>query len=201
MRVLTVVGARPNFVKIAPIMAELAEYPYVTTTLVHTGQHYDAEMSDTFFEHLDIPSPDVNLKVGAGGAVVQIAEIMTSLEPVIVRVRPDVVVVVGDVNSTVAGALTAVKLGCRLAHVEAGLRSFDRSMPEEVNRSVDRCDVGPAAYHGAGGKREPAREGVPPERIHFVGNVMIDTLFGIGSGQPVEHPRSAGPRGRDLRGR
>ncbi|HEV3351079.1 MAG TPA: UDP-N-acetylglucosamine 2-epimerase, partial [Methylomirabilota bacterium] len=134
MKLVAVVGARPNFVKIAPILAELGEYPYVSTTLVHTGQHYDAKMSDSFFANLEIPKPDVNLKVQSTGAVTQIAEIMTRLEPVLESVRPDVVVVVGDVNSTVAAAVTAVKLGRPVAHVEAGLRSFDRTMPEEVNR-------------------------------------------------------------------
>ncbi len=176
MRVLAVVGARPNFVKIAPIMAELAQHSYVATTLVHTGQHYNAEMSDTFFEHLEIPRPDVNLKVGAAGAVGQIAEIMTKLDPVIVRVRPDVVVVVGDVNSTVAGALTAVKLGCRLAHVEAGLRSFDRSMPEEGNRVLTDSVSDLLLTTEPGARENLLREGVGAERIEFVGNVMIDTL-------------------------
>jgi UDP-N-acetylglucosamine 2-epimerase (non-hydrolysing) len=175
--VLAVVGARPNFVKIAPILAELAEYPYVSTTLVHTGQHYDAQMSDAFFANLEIPRPDVNLKVQSSSAVTQIADIMTRLEPVLDRARPDVVVVVGDVNSTVAAALTAVKLGRPVAHVEAGLRSFDRSMPEEVNRVLTDSvsdllfTTEPAANDNL------AREGVSGDRIHFVGNVMIDTLF------------------------
>ncbi len=177
MRVLAVVGARPNFVKIAPILAELAEYPYVSTTLVHTGQHYDALMSDAFFANLEIPRPDVNLKVQSSSAVTQIADIMTRLEPVLDRARPDVVVVVGDVNSTVAAALTAVKLGCPVAHVEAGLRSFDRSMPEEVNRVLTDAvsdllfTTEPAANDNL------TREGVSDDRVHFVGNVMIDTLF------------------------
>jgi UDP-N-acetylglucosamine 2-epimerase (non-hydrolysing) len=177
VRVLAVVGARPNFVKIAPILAELAEYPYVSTTLVHTGQHYDAQMSDAFFANLEIPRPDVNLKVQSSSAVTQIADIMTRLEPVLDRARPDVVVVVGDVNSTVAAALTAVKLGCPVAHVEAGLRSFDRSMPEEVNRVlIDAVSdllftTEPAANDNL------AREGVSNDKVHFVGNVMIDTLF------------------------
>jgi UDP-N-acetylglucosamine 2-epimerase (non-hydrolysing) len=177
MRILAVVGARPNFVKIAPILAELAEYPYISTTLVHTGQHYDARMSDAFFANLDIPRPDVNLKVQASGAVTQIADIMTRLEPVVEGCRPDIVLVVGDVNSTVAAALTAVKVGRPVAHVEAGLRSFDRSMPEEVNRVLTDAvsdllfTTEPAAHDNL------TREGVPGERIHFVGNVMIDTLF------------------------
>jgi UDP-N-acetylglucosamine 2-epimerase (non-hydrolysing) len=177
VKILAVVGARPNFVKIAPILAELAAYPYVSTTLVHTGQHYDVEMSEAFFANLDIPRPDVNLKVHSSGAVTQIADIMTRLEPVLEGSRPDVIVVVGDVNSTVAAALTGVKLGRPVAHIEAGLRSFDRSMPEEINRVLtdavsDRLfTTEPAANENL------AREGVPAEKVHFVGNVMIDTLF------------------------
>ncbi|MGH7301092.1 MAG: non-hydrolyzing UDP-N-acetylglucosamine 2-epimerase [Candidatus Rokuibacteriota bacterium] len=177
MKILAVVGARPNFVKIAPIMAELAEYPYLETTLVHTGQHYDARMSDSFFANLEIPRPDVNLKVQAPGAVSQIAEIMTRIEPVIERLRPDVVVVVGDVNSTVAATLAAVKAGRPVAHVEAGLRSFDRSMPEEVNRVLTDAvsDLLFTTEPSAG--ENLVREGIAAERIHFAGNVMIDTLF------------------------
>lgn len=177
MKLVAVVGARPNFVKIAPILAELGEYPYVSTTLVHTGQHYDAKMSDSFFANLEIPKPDVNLKVQSTGAVTQIAEIMTRLEPVLESVRPDVVVVVGDVNSTVAAAVTAVKLGRPVAHVEAGLRSFDRTMPEEVNRlltdSISELlfTTEPAANENL------EREGIARDKVHFVGNVMIDTLF------------------------
>jgi len=177
VRVLAVVGARPNFVKIAPILAELAEYPYVSTTLVHTGQHYDAQMSDAFFANLEIPRPDVNLKVQSSSAVTQIADIMTRLEPVVDRARPDVVVVVGDVNSTVAAALTAVKLGRRVAHVEAGLRSFDRSMPEEVNRVLTDAVSDLLFTTEAAANDNLAREGVSGDKVHFVGNVMIDTLF------------------------
>ena len=177
MKVLAVVGARPNFVKIAPIMAELAEYPYIRTTLVHTGQHYDAKMSDSFFANLEIPRPDTNLKVQAAGASVQSAEIMTRLEPVLERVHPDVVLVVGDVNSTVAATLTAVRMGRPVAHVEAGLRSFDRRMPEEVNRIVTDSISDLLFTTEPSGDENLIREGVAPERIHFVGNVMIDTLF------------------------
>jgi UDP-N-acetylglucosamine 2-epimerase (non-hydrolysing) len=177
MKVLAVVGARPNFVKIAPIMAELAEYPYIATTLVHTGQHYDAKMSDSFFANLEIPRPDVNLKVHASGAVSQIAEIMTRIEPVIEKTHPDVVVVVGDVNSTVAATLAAVKLGRPVAHVEAGLRSFDRTMPEEVNRILTDSVSDLLFTTEPSADENLAREGVPAERVHFVGNVMIDTLF------------------------
>lgn len=177
MRVVVVAGARPNFVKVAPILAELTEYPYVSTTLVHTGQHYDAQMSDAFFANLDIPRPDVNLKVAGGGAVTQMADIMTRLEPVLVGARPDVVVVVGDVTSTVAAALTTVKLGYPLAHVEAGLRSFDRTMPEEVNRVVTDAVSDLLFTTEPAGNENLAREGVDPDKVHFVGNVMIDTLF------------------------
>lgn len=177
MKILAVVGARPNFVKIAPIVAELSRYPYVSTTLVHTGQHYDARMSDDFFANLEIPKPDVNLKVQASGAILQIAEIMTRLEPVLVSVQPDIVVVVGDVNSTVAATLTAVKVGQPVAHVEAGLRSFDRTMPEELNRVLTDAvsDVLFTTEMSAG--ENLAREGIAAEKIHFVGNVMIDTLL------------------------
>ncbi len=177
MRVLAVVGARPNFVKIAPIMAELAEYPYITTTLVHTGQHYDAQMSDSFFANLDIPRPDVNLKVQSAGAIAQIADIMTRIEPVIENTRPDVVVVVGDVNSTVAATLAAVKVGRPVAHVEAGLRSFDRAMPEEVNRVLTDAVSDLLFTTEPAAEDNLLREGVAAEKIHFVGNVMIDTLF------------------------
>ena len=177
MRIVTVVGARPNFVKIAPILAELGGYPYVSTTLVHTGQHYDARMSDAFFANLEIPRPDVNLKVQASGAVTQIAQIMTRLEPVLDQTRPDVVIVVGDVNSTLAAALASVKAGRPVAHVEAGLRSFDRTMPEEVNRVLtDGVSELLFTTEPAAGENL-AREGVSAEKIHFVGNVMIDTLF------------------------
>jgi UDP-N-acetylglucosamine 2-epimerase (non-hydrolysing) len=177
VRIAAVVGARPNFVKVAPILAELRERSEVATTLVHTGQHYDAEMSGAFFADLGLPEPDVNLGVRATSAAAQIAEIMLRLEPVLAAERPDTVIVVGDVNSTLAGALTAVKLGLRLAHVEAGLRSFDRSMPEELNRVLtDQVSdllftTEPAANDNL------AREGIPADRVHFVGNVMIDTLF------------------------
>lgn len=177
MKILAVVGARPNFVKIAPIMAELAEYPFIATTLVHTGQHYDPQMSDSFFSSLEIPRPDVNLNVRATGAIDQIAEIMTGLEKVLERSSPDVVMVVGDVNSSLAATLAAVKAGRSVAHVEAGLRSFDRSMPEEVNRVlIDSVSELLFTTERAAGENL-AREGVASDRIHFVGNVMIDTLF------------------------
>jgi len=177
VRIIAVVGARPNFVKIAPILTELREYPHVSTTLVHTGQHYDARMSDAFFANLEIPRPDVNLNVKAVGAVAQMAEIMTRFESVLTSRRPGLVLVVGDVTSTLATALTAVKVGCPVAHVEAGLRSFDRTMPEEVNRVLTDAISDVLFTTEPEALKNLTREGISPERIHFVGNVMIDTLF------------------------
>ena len=177
MKIAAIVGARPNFVKIAPIVTELRSRPEASTLLIHTGQHYDGPMSDSFFANLELPDPDVNLRVQAPTATAQIAEIMLRLEPVLAEGRPDVVVVVGDVNSTLAGALTAVKLGIPLAHVEAGLRSFDRQMPEEINRVLTDSISDVLFTTEPAGNENLAREGVSAERIHFVGNVMIDTLF------------------------
>ena len=136
MNVLHVVGARPNFMKLAPVARALARHAGVTQLVVHTGQHYDDAMSDAFFRDLEIPAPDLNLEVGSASHAVQTARIMERLEPVVLSHRPDWVVVYGDVNSTVAAALVCAKLGVRLAHVEAGLRSGDRTMPEEINRLV-----------------------------------------------------------------
>jgi UDP-N-acetylglucosamine 2-epimerase (non-hydrolysing) len=176
MKILSVVGARPNFVKIAPLLREMAGRAEIESVLVHTGQHYDARMSDGFFAALAIPAPDYNLAVGSGSHARQTAEAMTRLEPVLDSVRPDVVVVVGDVNSTLAGALVAAKLGIRVAHVEAGLRSFDRSMPEEINRLATDAIADELFASEESAVANLAREGVPPERVHFVGNVMIDAL-------------------------
>ncbi|MGH7278665.1 MAG: non-hydrolyzing UDP-N-acetylglucosamine 2-epimerase [Candidatus Rokuibacteriota bacterium] len=176
MKITAVVGARPNFVKIAPILAEARHYGDIECRLVHTGQHFDANMSASFFRDLEIPEPHVNLGVSDSNAV-QTAEIMFRLVPLLGIERPDLVVVVCDVNSTLAAGIVAAKLGIPLAHVEAGLRSFDRTMPEEVNRILtdavaDYCfTTEPAANDNL------AREGVAPERIHHVGNVMIDALF------------------------
>ena len=176
MKVLNVVGARPNFVKIAPLLHEMAHRPQIEPVLVHTGQHYDARMSDGFFESLAIPAPAVNLEVGSGSHAQQTAEVMKRLEPVLEAVRPDVVLVVGDVNSTMAAALVAVKLGIRVAHVEAGLRSFDRSMPEEINRIVTDGVADDLFATEESAVMNLAREGIPAERVHFTGNVMIDAL-------------------------
>jgi len=174
--VLSVVGARPNFMKIAPLAKLLRDDPGFQATLVHTGQHYDAGMSEVFFRQLDIPLPDVNLNVGSMSHARQTAAIMTAFEPVLLQLAPDLVVVVGDVNSTIAGALVATKLRIPVAHVEAGLRSFDRSMPEEINRVLTDqiADLLFTTERSAGENLE--REGIPRHRIHFVGNVMIDTL-------------------------
>jgi UDP-N-acetylglucosamine 2-epimerase (non-hydrolysing) len=176
VKIVAIVGARPNFIKIAPLLKELRRHPEFQTLLVHTGQHYDVTMADQFFQELEIPRPDVSLDVGSGSHAYQTAEVMKRLEPVLEREHPDLVVVVGDVNSTLAGALTAVKLQIPVAHVEAGLRSFDRSMPEEINRLVTDAVSQYLFVTEESGKRNLLREGVHEGSIFFVGNVMIDTL-------------------------
>jgi UDP-N-acetylglucosamine 2-epimerase (non-hydrolysing) len=177
MKLAGIVGARPNFVKMAALAAEFRRRPSFDFRLIHTGQHYTAEMSQLFFQELELPEPDVNLEAGSGSAVWQTAEIMKRLEPELAAMAPDVVLVVGDVNSTVAAALTAVKLGLPVAHVEAGLRSFDRTMPEEINRVVTDAVSELLFVTEPSGERNLRAEGVPPERIAFAGNVMIDTLL------------------------
>lgn len=174
--VIHVTGARPNFPKAAPVLAALAEYN-VEQLLVHTGQHYDEKMSDVFFRQLGIPEPDVNLGVGSGAHGAQTARVMASLENLFIEKRPDLVVVYGDVNSTVAAALVASKMGIAFAHVEAGLRSFDMTMPEEINRLVtDRLsDV--LLTTSTDAIAHLGNEGTDPDKIHFVGNPMIDTLL------------------------
>ncbi len=175
MRVLSVVGARPNFMKLAPVDRELAKRG-VEHVVVHTGQHYDRDMSDTFFEELWIPAPDHHLGIGSGSHAQQTANVMLRLEPIVTEVRPDLLLVYGDVNSTVAAALVAAQLRVRVGHVEAGLRSGDWTMPEEVNRVLtDRLsDV--LFLPSRDAAENLAAEGVPAERMYFVGNVMIDTL-------------------------
>src|SRR5262245_33235823 len=177
MKILAVVGARPNFMKIAPLVHELSGRAGVATYLVHTGQHYDRQMSELFFEELQIPRPDVDLGVGSGSHAVQTAEVMRRFEPVVLEQRPDAVVVVGDVNSTIACALVSVKLGVPVAHVEAGLRSFDRTMPEEVNRVLTDAISDWLFVSERSGLENLRREGIPDEKVFFVGNVMIDTLL------------------------
>src|SRR6058998_1180279 len=177
MKVLNVVGARPNFMKIAPIVEEMKEVRDLTSVLIHTGQHYDEGMSDVFFRDLGIPIPDVYLGVGSGTHAEQTARVMVEFEKACMEHRPDLVLVVGDVNSTMAATIVAIKLLIPVAHVEAGLRSFDRSMPEEINRIVTDalCEILFTTSRDA--DENLKREGVTPARIHFVGNVMIDTLM------------------------
>jgi|SRR5579863_35249 len=181
MHLLHVVGARPNFMKAAPVLRALAgrsesHGSALRQTLVHTGQHYDAAMSDVFFSQLEMPAPDVNLEVGSSTHARQTAAVMQAFEPVLIQLQPDLVLVYGDVNSTLAAALVCSKLGVRVAHVEAGLRSFDRTMPEEINRLVTDqvCDL--LFTPSPDADENLLREGIPPARIYRVGNVMIDSL-------------------------
>ena len=177
MRILHVVGARPNFMKIAPVMTALGGFADVEQSLVHTGQHYDREMSQVFFNDLGIPRPDVDLGIGSGSHGAQTGRMMIELERVFLELLPDGIVVVGDVNSTVAAALVATKLGIPCAHVEAGLRSFDRTMPEEINRLVTDQVAELLLTPSPDADANLLREGIPTDRIHRVGNVMIDTLL------------------------
>ena len=177
MKIVNVAGARPNFMKIAPLIAAQRRSGRIQPALVHTGQHYDRRMSDLFFRQLEIPPPDVNLGVGSASHAVQTAEIMKAFEPVLIEQAPAAVLVVGDVNSTIACGLVAVKLGVPLIHVEAGLRSFDRTMPEEINRVLTDSISDLLFCTEPSGVENLRREGVPQERIFLVGNVMIDTLL------------------------
>jgi len=178
LKVINVVGARPNFMKVAPIVAAMKRAPSKFLPLVvHTGQHYDAAMSDSFFRDLKLPQPDMHLGVGSGSHAAQTAAVMERFESVVLQEKPDWVLVVGDVNSTIACALVCVKLGIKVAHVEAGLRSRDRTMPEEINRLLTDqiADLLLTPSEGAGANLRA--EGIPAERIRFVGNVMIDSLL------------------------
>jgi len=177
LKILCVAGARPNFMKIAPIMEAFGAHPGICPKLIHTGQHYDEKMSDLFFRELGIPTPDVNLGVGSGSHAVQTAEIMKAFEPVCLEHQPNGVLVVGDVNSTIACGLVAVKLGIKLIHVEAGLRSGDRTMPEEINRVLTDAISDWLFCTEPCGVQNLIAEGVPPSKIRLVGNVMIDTLL------------------------
>src|SRR6202030_3023378 len=162
--------------KVAPVMGALQRYSEIKQTLVHTGQHYDANMSDVFFQQLGIPAPDANLRVGSGSHAWQTAQIMTHLEPILLERKPDLVLVYGDVNSTVAAALVCSKLLIPVGHVEAGLRSRDRTMPEEINRLVTDQLAHLLFTPSADGDENLKREGIPSYKIHRVGNVMIDSL-------------------------
>ncbi len=185
LRLLIVAGARPNFVKVAPLIRwinrensrQASQRAKVDVKLVHTGQHYDEKMSQIFFQELGIPTPDLNLAVGSGSHASQTANIMSKFEPVCEDLRPDWVVVVGDVNSTMACTLVASKMGIRVAHLEAGLRSFDRSMPEEINLLVTDALADLLLTPSADGDENLMREGVPPAKVRCVGNIMIDTLI------------------------
>ncbi len=177
IKIICVCGARPNFMKIAPLMRAFNEHGGFETMLVHTGQHYDENMSKLFFDELGIPKPDINLEVGSGSHAVQTAEIMKAFEPLVLDFKPDYVLVVGDVNSTIACGLVAVKLGVKLIHVEAGLRSFDRKMPEEINRVLTDSISDLLFITEQSGIDNLKNEGVDDSKVHFVGNVMIDTLL------------------------
>ncbi len=175
--VLHIVGARPNFMKVAPIHRAIRERGKLAQVLVHTGQHYDVKMSDVFFTDLGMPEPDVHLGVGSGSHAEQTAKVMIALEKVFMEKKPDLVSVVGDVNSTLAGALVAAKMLIPVSHVEAGLRSFDRAMPEEINRIVTDRLSDLLLTPSSDGDENLLEEGTPKERIHRVGNVMIDSLL------------------------
>ena len=177
IRLLSVVGARPNFMKIAPIVDQLKDFPDIEHCLVHTGQHYDELLSGNFFSDLGMPEPDVNLQTGSGSHAVQTAEVMKRLEPVLLDFKPQIAIVVGDVNSTIAAALTAAKLGIGVAHVEAGLRSFDMTMPEEINRKLTDAISSLLFVTEQSGVDNLRREGIDEDKIFFVGNVMIDCLL------------------------
>jgi UDP-N-acetylglucosamine 2-epimerase (non-hydrolysing) len=177
IKVVIAVGARPNFMKSAPLLNEFEKYPVFKPFLVHTGQHYDRSMSASFFEELNLPEPDIYLGVGSGTHAEQTGKIMLRVEKVLLEAKPDLVVVVGDVNSTVACALVASKLGIPVAHVEAGLRSFDRSMPEEINRLLTDQISDLLFTTCEDANQNLRREGIPESRIFFVGNVMIDSLM------------------------
>lgn len=177
IKVIGVCGARPNFMKIAPLMKAFKKNGNFKAIIVHTGQHYDENMSKLFFDDLNMPRPDINLEVGSGSHAAQTAEIMKRFEPVVLDFKPDYVLVVGDVNSTIACGLVAVKLGVKLIHVEAGLRSFDRSMPEEINRVLTDAISDLLFVTEKSAIDNLKDEGIDSEKIHFVGNVMIDTLL------------------------
>jgi UDP-N-acetylglucosamine 2-epimerase (non-hydrolysing) len=176
LKIINIVGARPNLPKIAPLIREMQRHPEIEPILVHTGQHYDEALSDIFFRQMGIPAPHVNLEVGSGSHAAQTAEVLKRVEPVLIEHRPDLVLVVGDVNSTIAVSLAAVKLGIPVAHVEAGLRSFDRSMPEEINRILTDALADFLFVTEEDAIQHLLKEGRPRESIYLVGNVMIDSL-------------------------
>ncbi len=176
-KLILVAGARPNFMKIAPLMHALKNHPTIQPILVHTGQHYDVKMSGQFFEELNIPQPDINLEVGSASHAVQTARIMEGFEKVCLDEKPDFVMVVGDVNSTAACTMVAAKLNIKTIHYEAGLRSNDRTMPEEINRLVTDAISDLFLTTSKDADENLLKEGIPPEKIHMVGNLMIDSLI------------------------
>ena len=176
MDIIHVVGARPNFMKVAPVMRAMDGISSFSQTLVHTGQHYDANMSEVFFKQLDLVEPDISLNVGSGSHAQQTAQIMMRFEEMILQRKPDLVLVYGDVNSTVAAALVCAKLGIRIGHVEAGLRSFDRRMPEEINRLLTDQISDLLFTPSEDGNTNLMKEGIEPDKVFLVGNVMIDTM-------------------------
>src|SRR6267378_2886010 len=175
-RIISIVGARPNLPKIAPLIREMQRHPEIEPLLVHTGQHYDENLSNIFFRQMGIPEPHMNLGVGSGTHAEQTAEILKRVEPILLKQQPDLVLVVGDVNSTIAVSLAAVKLGIPVAHVEAGLRSFDRSMPEEINRILTDAIADYLFVTEEDAIEHLLKEGRPRSSIFMVGNVMIDSL-------------------------
>ncbi len=177
IKIINIVGARPNLPKIAPLIREMQRHPEIEPLLVHTGQHYDENLSNIFFRQMGIPAPYMNLGAGSGTHAEQTAEILKRIEPILRKEQPDLVLVVGDVNSTIAVSLAAVKLGIPVAHVEAGLRSFDRSMPEEINRVLTDALAEYLFATEDDAVNNLLKEGRPPEFIHLVGNVMIDSLL------------------------
>ncbi len=178
LKILLIAGARPNFMKIAPLLREFSKHSSrFAVKLVHTGQHYDFKMSEIFFRDLGIPKPDIYLGVGSGSHALQTAKLMTSFEKVLINEKPEWIIVVGDVNSTLACSLVASKMGVKIAHVEAGLRSFDRSMPEEINRIVTDSLADALFVSEPSGLVNLKKEGIPASKIFFIGNVMIDTLI------------------------
>ena len=176
LKIINIVGARPNLPKIAPLIREMRRNPRIHPILVHTGQHYDEKLSEIFFRQMGIPAPDINLEVGSGSHATQTAEVLKRIEPVLIEQKPDLVLVVGDVNSTVAVSLAAAKLLIPVAHVEAGLRSFDRTMPEEINRVLTDAIADFLFVTEEDAIENLVKEGRPRSAIHFVGNVMIDSL-------------------------
>ncbi|MDX1639931.1 MAG: UDP-N-acetylglucosamine 2-epimerase (non-hydrolyzing) [Balneolaceae bacterium] len=177
MKIINVASARPNFMKVAPLLEEFKNHDDIDAQLLHTGQHYDYEMSKIFFDELGIPAPDHHLGVGSGSHAQQTAKVMTAFEKVLEEEQPDWVVVVGDVNPTMACTIVANKMGINVAHVEAGLRSYDRSMPEEINRVLTDSIADLLLTPSIDGNMNLVKEGIPEEKIRFVGNIMIDTLY------------------------